>query len=163
MSKWERGDSIPDVLVLAEIAELFSVSIDYFLHRHDVGEKKPKIEAVKKRTHLAIYFTSCISLYVVAVLLFFILGELYSSPDWLWKLFIIPLPVASVLSIVFCSVWSKNRVLILTSVSALLWTALLTLYVFASDFASPWMLFVIGAPLQVIILFWLLVIHKNKK
>ena len=29
ISKWERGDSIPDVLVLKTIADLFSVSLDY--------------------------------------------------------------------------------------------------------------------------------------
>ena len=39
ISKWERGDSIPDVIVLAELAELFSVTVDYFLHEHEKCEK----------------------------------------------------------------------------------------------------------------------------
>ncbi len=31
VSKWERGESIPDVGVLKEIADLFEVRVDYLL------------------------------------------------------------------------------------------------------------------------------------
>ena len=31
ISKWERGESIPDVLVLKSIADLFGVTVDYLL------------------------------------------------------------------------------------------------------------------------------------
>ena len=31
VSKWERGESIPDITVLKEIADLFNVKVDYFL------------------------------------------------------------------------------------------------------------------------------------
>jgi transcriptional regulator with XRE-family HTH domain len=31
VSKWERGESIPDVIVLKQIAELFGVTVDYLL------------------------------------------------------------------------------------------------------------------------------------
>ena len=162
VSKWERGDSIPDVLVLAEIAELFSVTVDYFLHEHEDGEKKPVIEADKKRTRLAVTFTACIAPYALATLLFFIFNEAYSNPDWLWKLFIVPLPVVAILAIVFCSVWVKNKISVIASVSALLWSILLTVYVFVLSVTSAWLLFVIGAPLQAIILIWILVVHKKK-
>ena len=162
VSKWERGESIPDVIVLAELATLFSVTVDYFLHAHQEDEKKPVIEADKKRTRLAIALTSCVSPYAVSVLLFFIFNEVYSSPGWLWKLFILPLPIVSGLSIVFSSIWSHNKLFVLASVSALLWTILLSIYVFVFHVSSSWLLFVIGAPLQIIILFWTHVVHKKR-
>ena len=31
ISKWERGESIPDVAVLKNIADIFLVSVDYLL------------------------------------------------------------------------------------------------------------------------------------
>lgn len=34
VSKWERGESIPDVIVLKELADLFGVSVDYMLKPH---------------------------------------------------------------------------------------------------------------------------------
>ena len=61
ISKWERGDSIPDVLVLYELAELFSVTVDYFLHSHTEEEKKPKLESAKNRLRLVITLTSCLN------------------------------------------------------------------------------------------------------
>ena len=163
VSKWERGDSIPDVLVLAEIAELFSVTVDYFLHKHEKEEKMPTLEADKKRTHLAISLTACVSPYAIAVLLFFIFSELYPHADWLWKTFVIPLPVVAILAIVFSSIWMRNKLSIFISVSALLWSVILTVYVFVYTVKTSWLLFVIGAPLQVIVLIWLFAFHKKTK
>ena len=39
VSKWERGESLPDIAVLKEIADLFGVSVDYLLSdSHDLPE-----------------------------------------------------------------------------------------------------------------------------
>lgn len=162
VSKWERGDSIPDVIVLSELASLFSVTVDYFLHEHDSEEQKPRIDADKRRVRLAVSLTACVSPYAIAVVLCFLLNELYRSPDWLWKIFIVPLPVVSILALVFSALWANRKVTILAAVSALLWTALLTAFVFLYEFAEAWFLFIIGVPLQAIVLFWLLVVRKNK-
>ena len=34
VSKWERGESIPDVSVLLALAQLFGVSIDFLVTEH---------------------------------------------------------------------------------------------------------------------------------
>ena len=162
VSKWERGDSIPDVIVLAEIAELFSVTVDYFLKEHSEEEAKPKIGSHKARTRAAISLTSCVGLYAVAVVLYFIFSEIYDNPSWIWKLFVVPLPIVAIEFLVFSAVWSKSRVAVLLGVSALLWMSLLTVFIFVYSFVKAWLLFVIGAPLQAIILFWLLTVKKKK-
>lgn len=162
VSKWERGDSIPDVIVFSELAELFSVTVDYFLHEHPAEEAKPRIESDKHRLRLAVALTACVAPFAVAILLCFLFNALYASPSWLWKLFIVPLPITSILSLVFCAVWANRKVTILAAVSALLWTTLLSVFVFLCEFVEAWPLFIIGIPLQAIILFWLLVIRKNK-
>ena len=33
VSKWERGESIPDVITMKALADLFSVSVDYFIRK----------------------------------------------------------------------------------------------------------------------------------
>ena len=43
ISKWERGEAIPDAFVLTQMAELFGVTVDYLLSSHDAWEK-PKDE-----------------------------------------------------------------------------------------------------------------------
>ncbi|MDD6251820.1 MAG: helix-turn-helix transcriptional regulator, partial [Oscillospiraceae bacterium] len=34
VSKWERGDSIPDITVLTKIADMFGVTLDYLVRPH---------------------------------------------------------------------------------------------------------------------------------
>jgi len=38
VSKWERGESVPDAYVLKCIAELFGVSVDYLISSRPVGK-----------------------------------------------------------------------------------------------------------------------------
>ena len=35
VSKWERGEAIPDAWVLTRLAEIFDVTVDYLLSSHD--------------------------------------------------------------------------------------------------------------------------------
>ena len=35
ISKWERGESLPDVLILKQIADMFGVTVDYLLCRQE--------------------------------------------------------------------------------------------------------------------------------
>ncbi len=162
VSKWERGDSIPDVLVLYELAELFSVTVDYFLHSHTEDEKKPKLEASKNRLRLVISLTSCLSTYFIAVLVFFILSTLDPDAEGLWRVFILPLPVISILSIVFSSIWLRGKLPLYISVSALLWTTVLSTFVFLIGVIEAWFLFIIAVPLQVIVLFWMSLLYKGR-
>ena len=71
VSKWERGESIPDVSVLKEIASLFSVSVDYLLEpEHD----QPVAEMSRREKHNRAFITGmCILLVWMIATLFFIL------------------------------------------------------------------------------------------
>ena len=42
VSKWERGESVPDAYVLKKLAGIFEVSVDYLLEEHPDDAKKPK-------------------------------------------------------------------------------------------------------------------------
>lgn len=47
VSKWERGDGLPDITVLSNMAELFGISVDDFIS--SAAPKKP-IKLTKKHT-----------------------------------------------------------------------------------------------------------------
>ena len=158
VSKWERGDSIPDVLVLAELAELFSVTVDYFLKEHGDDEKRPRLELGKRRVHLAIWLTACIFPYFIALILWFVFSKTYNNPSWLWKLFIAPIPAVMIISLVFSAIWNKGKREIVLFASLLLWTILLV----AFTFSYSWFLFIIGIPIQIVIAAWLLLAKQKK-
>lgn len=40
VSKWERGESLPDICVLKQIADIFGVTVDYLLDEHAEKTKK---------------------------------------------------------------------------------------------------------------------------
>ena len=56
VSKWERGESVPDIVILKKIADQFSVTVDYLLeeHRPEEAVKTSEEIANKKRNHLII-------------------------------------------------------------------------------------------------------------
>ena len=41
ISKWERGEAIPDAAVLKRMSEIFGVTVDYLLDEHDAGQAAP--------------------------------------------------------------------------------------------------------------------------
>ena len=149
VSKWERGESIPDVSVLKEIASIFSVSVDYLLEaEHD----QPAAEMSRREKHNRAFITGmCILLVWMIATLFFIL-PLSSFP---WMPFVYAVPASMILWLVFNSVWFNPRKNFLI-VSLLMWTVLGAVYLSLRVFGGVnfWLIFTLGIPGQAIILLW---------
>ena len=161
VSKWERGDSVPDVFVLSELAEMFSVTVDYFLHRHAPDEKKPKADQGKRRLHTAISLTACGAPLFVAMVIFVVLKLALPETSGLWRVFVTALPPIAILAIIFISIWSKRKALIFLSISVLLWSTILVVYVFIMSLPYAAMLFLLGLPLQLVIILWYFIVKKR--
>ena len=80
ISKWEKGDSLPDAETLYEIAKFFNVSIEYLFTNHDeVILNKEQANKIRKKE--IIFFTSlvtivCLLVYSVIALIFSIIPQL---------------------------------------------------------------------------------------
>ena len=48
VSKWERAESTPDIIVLKQISDLFGISVDYLLNEHTESEKLVVVDKKKK-------------------------------------------------------------------------------------------------------------------
>ena len=75
ISKWERGEAIPDAAVLKRMSEIFGVTIDYLLNEHDAWQPGPEPGA-RDRSHYAIILVALMGIVTLAVLVFVVL--------WLW-------------------------------------------------------------------------------
>jgi len=144
VSKWERGESIPDVGVLKQIADRFGVTVDSLL-RSDAsdGSAVQKAEYLRKRkiiTAIALTGTGALGL-LISLLLHTWLPMLYA------------LPAASIVWLVLNALWfSRRRNYVIVSV--LMWTLLLSLCVTLWYVHAPmWELLWLGLPGQGII--WL--------
>ncbi len=155
VSKWERGEAIPDVTVLKSIADHFGVSVDYLLTEEHTAEEKTTAAALRERRKSRL-FTSIISVVLVwllAIVAFSVMVAVRScfAP---WLVFIYALPVSFILVLVLNCVWGKRRLNYMI-VTLIMWSVILSAYLTVLMTASLnfWLLFVIGAPIQVIFFF----------
>ena len=145
VSKWERGESLPDVYILSQIADLYGVSVSAL-----IGEIQPPKES-KPHYHMFILLLSLALTMAVATLLFSMF-MICKVPYPAWMFFVYALPVCSIICIVFTSLWWG----ILwqgVSVSALIWTLGLSLYL-SFELENVALIFLVCAALQVLTVLW---------
>ena len=164
VSKWERGESIPDVTVLKNIADLFGVKVDYLLtEEHDKEETVPV--PVKRRrfsNHMSITFISVLLVWLVATFAFVMFDIVAPESGLHWLSFVYAVPVSMIVWLVFNCIWFNTRTNFLI-ISLLMWTALGALFttLIPGGF-NIWQIFVIGIPGQAIILLWSRIKGKPK-
>ena len=145
ISKWERGDGLPDAYVLSNIAELFGVSVDYILTEHSEQDKKVETKP-KTRVKKIIQCIANVSVFSIAMLIYVILHNIGVSHPFI---FIYAIPTCAVIDIIMSAVWYKgNGTLIFSSI--LVWSILATVYFGIGNF-TLWTIFLIGIPLQIIL------------
>ena len=158
ISKWERGESVPDVFVLKTIADMAGVTVDYIITPHDPDEEV-QIEAKGPRySRRFITLTVLAGIWALAVLVFVVL--------WLcgifnWLVFIYAIPVSLITLLVLNSVWG-DRSWNLYIISGLVWGIICSIYLTAIRF-TWWQLFLLGIPAQIIIIFAFSIRRKPKK
>lgn len=158
ISKWERGESVPDVFVLKTIADMAGVTVDYIITPHDPDEEV-QIEAKGPRySRRFITLTVLAGIWALAVLVFVIL--------WLcgifnWLVFIYAIPVSLITLLVLNSVWGDRR-WNLYIISGLVWGVICSIYLTAIKF-NWWQLFLLGIPAQIIIIFAFSIRRRPKK
>ena len=152
VSKWERGESCPDVHILKQIADMFEVTVDYLLsENHEDETQLPKVsKRIIRRNRFVITMLATAMVWLLATIAFVVAGLITDSFDQVWLSYIIAIPVSSIVLLVFNSIWGKAKFNFLI-ISVLLWSTLLTLCL-CINFEKIWFLFVIGIPAQVMIL-----------
>lgn len=163
VSKWERGESIPDVIVLKEMADLFGVSVDYMLKPHkEIGLAAKLSISIKKRNRTSITAMCVLLVWLVATITFVTLEIILEENSYNWLTFIYAVPVSFIVWLVMNCVWFnlRNNFLI---ISLLMWSVLavtfITLICFVGNY---WKLFLLGVPGQIIIWLWSRLKLKHK-
>ena len=173
VSKWERGESMPDVLTLVQLAEQFGVGVDALLtdpnslpeNTGAVVEKMEKaVEKTLKRKadKLSILGLSSVLVWFVALLIFVIVSSLRIEKSWVAFFYAIPANAVVMLSLL--SAWHDFR-WNKTLISVIMWGALLSIYMSLLLFADEniWKLFLLGVPGQLAVFLWFRMFRKLPK
>ena len=162
ISKWERGESLPDITVLKTIADIFGVTVDYLLQSsHEVVEEKadPREEELSraraKRARGFITGMSVLLVWLAATVLFIILDMIPLDIYGHWLVFLSAIPVSCIVWLVLNSIWFDRRRNYLI-ISLLMWSALALSYLIVLCYAQYhiWQVFLMGIPGQAIIIMW---------
>lgn len=164
VSKWERGEAVPDIAVLKEIAELFEVSLDYLVEaKHDEKQEPKQISKGKIHNRGLITGISVLIVWLAATLAFVLIDIIAEELKISWLGFIYAIPVSMVVWLVFNSIWFKRHRNFLI-ISFLMWSALAALYLSLLLFSfNLWQIFILGIPAQIIIFMWSGLKYKTNK
>ena len=164
VSKWERGESVPDVLTLAQLAELFDVTVNDLLQ--DPNALPESTSAVEKAMEKAVEKTlkrkadkgiilnlSSLLVWFVALLIFVVLSSAGLPKSWV--AFFSAIPADAIVLLSLRSAWQDFR-WNKTLVSVIAWGSLLSIYMTLWVFANLhiWKVFLLGIPGQIAIFLW---------
>lgn len=173
VSKWERGESMPDVLTLVQLSELFGISVNDLLsdpnclpeERGAVVSKMEKaVEKTLKRKadKNSILGLSSLLVWFVAILVFVIVSSIGVEKSWMAFFYAVPANAVVLLSL--RSAWRDFR-WNQTLVSIIMWGSLLSLYLSLLVYGgfNIWKLFLLGIPGQLAVFFWFRLFRKQPK
>ncbi len=151
ISKWERGESIPSVEVLKQIADMFGVKVDYLLEEGSFEEKQdlvtPKESTSNKITITALAVT--VVWFIATLIYVYAQINLHKS---LWVIFVWAVPLSCIVLGIFNYKWGKRKYFLITN-SLFIWT-LLTGFFLTFLRYRIWLIFIVGIPVQILIVLW---------
>lgn len=159
ISKWERAESIPDVIILKQIADLFGVTVDYIITEHVNDEKILVIEEKKKSkiNKISLTLLATCPVWIISTIVFTFV--LIFSNTFLWQAFVVGIPFSLLIFLIFNSIWGNRRNNYFI-VSCFVWSILLCFYLCFIKF-NVWQLFILGIPAQISIILWSTLKRRN--
>ena len=164
ISKWERGESMPDVLTLMQLAQLFDISVGALLEDPNQLPGNPgKLEkamtqvsekALKRKANKNVILGLSTTLVWFIALLVFVVISSFDLPNS-WISFFYAVPVNAIVLLSLRSAWRDfrwNRGLI----SVIVWGFLVSIYVSLLVFLhfNMWRIFLLGIPGEIAIMLW---------
>ena len=111
ISKWERAESVPDVAILKQIADLFGVKVDYLLVEEHAGNEIRTVEDSRqdrKNKTLVAWLASGL-IWLIATMVFVYMGIYTNGIRNLWIIYVYAFPLTVVVLLVFNSIWGEAQ------------------------------------------------------
>lgn len=172
VSKWERGESVPDVLTMMQLASLFQVTVnDFLMDPEALPENPTSIEramtqvsekALKRKANKNVILALTTTLVWFVALFFFVVISTFGLPNS-WVAFFYAVPANAIVLLSLRSAWHDyrwNKILI----SAIVWGSLLSIYVSVRVFlnVNAWKVLLLGIPGQIAIFLWFRMFRVQK-
>ena len=167
VSKWERGESIPDVLILMQLSDLFGITVNDLVCDPNELPKDSDSKLEKAMTQVSekalkrkanknvIQALSSTLVWFVALLAFVLLSSFPNLKQYSCLLFFVAIPANAIVLLSLRSAWHDfrwNQMLI----TLIVWGSILSIYMIILTLwhYNFWKIFLLGIPGQIAIFLW---------
>ena len=173
VSKWERGESMPDVTTLVQLAEQFDLTVNDLVVDPDALPGNPGTlekamtqvseKALKRKADKGIILSLSSTLVWFVALLFFVVISSFDIP-FSWLAFFYAVPANAIVLLSLRSAWRDfrwNKALI----SCIVWGSLVSIHASLWVFlgVNVWKLYLLGIPGQIAIFLWFRMFRPAKE
>lgn len=164
VSKWERGESVPDVVTLVQLSDQFQVTVNDLLQDPNALPGNPtnlekamtqvSEKALKRKADKNVILSLSSTLVWFVGLLIFVVLSSFDIPNS-WVAFFYAIPINAIVLLSLRSAWRDfrwNRALI----SLIVWGTLISLHVSLQVFFhfNMWKMFLLGIPGELATSLW---------
>lgn len=155
ISKWERGDSYPDIEVLNKLSKLYGISLDFFVTENAIENKEDYVVKNDKANKICITLFWLSFVWLVVTILY-VYVSINLKDVQIWTAFLWAVPASCIELGYFNKKWGNRKYSLIIS-SVLCWSLLICSYIQFIEY-RVWLIFLIGIPVQSSIILW----HKLK-
>ncbi len=156
ISKWERGEGVPSIFVLTQIAAIYGVTAADLL-----AEQPPKPKRVSRYNHAIVTLLSFVLVWLVATFVYIMLRLAAPTFANSWLVFIYAIPVNAVVAVVFTYIWWPKWMRF-CSVSALIWSTVVCV-VCSVPITDMNLFYILAAVFQVMVVLWFMLRKERNR
>lgn len=150
ISRWEHAETLPDIETLCKVCELYGVRFEYLLQKEQPGKRNPYITHGDLANKILIMCIAIAAVWVAIILSYSYINVILGQNRW--SLFIWAIPASATVCLICNRFLFQNKLLKYFTISIISWTVILSLYIELLKVYNMWLLFIIGIPIQILII-----------
>ncbi len=149
VSRWEKGDTLPDIDVLCRICEIYGISFNDLIRKNSPEDyREPQADKTEWGHRITILLLAIVMVWFAATVIFVCANMINGGNPW--QVFVYAVPLSVLVVKIFNFKWGKLRFgLIIDSV--FIWSLLCGIYISALKY-NLWVVFILGVPTQLLII-----------